>query len=302
MVSVPRLSLLRQLASLRTISAVAEAEGLTRPAVSQQLAQLEQETGIALLERAGRSVRLTGAGRALLEESRALFAAMESVEAHLNLQRHEVSGEVRISAFSSVAMTLLPEAITTLERAYPSLTVKLSEQEPTEALLALTANRADVAIVDDLNVEEYNSDLFEHQHLLTDELFAVLPETHSLASLSSVDLTTLAGERWAVIASATSFQNYIAAACRAAGFEPRIGAECQHGSTVLKMVHRVGAVAVLPGLSLQGTHEGVAIRPLTTALTRNVHIAVRRGRSDRPAVRAVADALRLSLHPLKQLG
>lgn len=291
MLSIPRLVLLRQLALLKTISAVAEAEGLTRPAVSQQLAQLEAETGLALLERAGRNVKLTGSARSLLAQSRELFEAIEGVEAHLDAQRMGVAGEIRISGFSSVAINLIPGAVRRLRGDYPDLSVRVIEQEPNEAFVALASNRVDIAMVDDLMAEEYTSDVLDHVPFVTDRLYAVLWAGHPLAGDAPISLAQLAGERWAMSVGASRFTAHVTNACRSAGFEPNVVCECRQAATVMHMVRARMGVSVLPGLSLVGRPDGLAVVPLVGNPSRQIFVAFRRGRSERPAHRAAISAL-----------
>lgn len=277
------------------MSKVAEVEGTTRPAVSQQLAQLEAETGLTLIERAGRGVQLTGSAVALLAESQPLFEALASIDVHLESARAGISGEIRVSAFTSVASLLLPTAVVLLRSSHPMLRVRVREQEPSAAVQDLAAHRVDMAVVDDLTVDEFLANGVELQPLLTDRLFAAVPEQHPLATRSSLSLTDLAGEPWAVSAAASLYRDHVEGLCRNAGFAPIVAAECQQTVTVLNFIRHAGCISVLPGLSLRDRPAGVRVLPFTQPLERHIHVAVARGRSSAPAVRAVIDAMREAL-------
>jgi len=108
MLHLGRLHLLHELSVLGTISAVAEAAHLTRPAVSQQLTQLGEDLDTVLIERQGRGVQLTPAGRRLVDRARTLFQIVEDIEAELAAANFAVSGEIRISAFGSLASSIVP--------------------------------------------------------------------------------------------------------------------------------------------------------------------------------------------------
>ncbi|WP_229758088.1 LysR family transcriptional regulator, partial [Paraburkholderia caffeinilytica] len=114
MLNLSRLHLLHELSVLGTISAVAEAVRLTRPAVSQQLAQLEEELETVLIERSGRGVQLTPAGRRLVARATGLFEMVADIESEVAAANVEVSGEVRMSAFGSLASSVVPVAISRL--------------------------------------------------------------------------------------------------------------------------------------------------------------------------------------------
>ncbi|WP_175172193.1 LysR family transcriptional regulator, partial [Paraburkholderia caffeinilytica] len=123
MLNLSRLHLLHELSVLGTISAVAEAVRLTRPAVSQQLAQLEEELETVLIERSGRGVQLTPAGRRLVARATGLFEMVADIESEVAAANVEVSGEVRMSAFGSLASSVVPVAISRLLEQHPQLNV-----------------------------------------------------------------------------------------------------------------------------------------------------------------------------------
>src|ERR687889_499314 len=119
MLHLGRLRLLRELHDRGTIAAVADALQFTPSAVSQQLAMLEREAGVKLLERAGRGVRLTDPARVLVEHAEALLARAEVAEADLAAAAGTVAGRVRIAAIESVALQVALPAMQALARAEP---------------------------------------------------------------------------------------------------------------------------------------------------------------------------------------
>src|SRR4051812_34462814 len=121
MLDLRRLRLLRELAHRETIGAVAEALSYSPSAVSQQLAQLEKEAGVKLLERAGRNVRLTAAAQTLVTHADALLARVEEAEADLAATAGQVTGTVRIATFQSAGLFLLAPALKRLTPAPPAL-------------------------------------------------------------------------------------------------------------------------------------------------------------------------------------
>src|SRR5215510_5005333 len=107
MLDLRRLRLLHDLSRLGTIAAVAEAHTYTPSAVSQQLAALQREAGVALLERAGRRVTLTPTGETMVRHTEVVLAALEAAEATLAAARGGLSGTVRIGAYPSAVRPLL---------------------------------------------------------------------------------------------------------------------------------------------------------------------------------------------------
>ena len=146
--------MLRELSERGTIAATAAALGYTPPAVSQHLAALERQVGVALLERHGRRVALTPAAHLLVARTERVLAELEAAEAELAAGNGDLRGSVRLAAFPTAAATLVPGAMATFAARHPGAEVLLSELEPEDALPALKLGEADLAIVPLLAVDE----------------------------------------------------------------------------------------------------------------------------------------------------
>src|SRR3954466_7432407 len=149
MLDLHRLRLLHELHERGTIAAVAEALRFTPSAVSQQLAVLEREAGVPLLERAGRGVRLTDAALVLVRHAGALLERAELAEAELAAAAGKVAGRGRIASFQSVALRLAIPAMQTLARDAPDLRCELVEAEPEQSLPALALGDVDLVLADE---------------------------------------------------------------------------------------------------------------------------------------------------------
>src|SRR5918996_535570 len=149
MLDLRRLRLLRELNERGTIAAVADALRFTPSAVSQQLAMLEREAGVPLLERAGRGVRLTDAALVLVEHADALLRRAELAEADLAAAAGTVAGRGRIAGFQSVLLRLALPAIEALARDAPRLRCEVVEAEPEDALPALALGHLDLVLGDE---------------------------------------------------------------------------------------------------------------------------------------------------------
>lgn len=292
MINVQRLRLLRELSFLGTISAVADSMGLTRPAVSQQLSQLEKDTGLVLVERAGRSVRLTGAGLRLVEQSHEVFESLERIDAEIAVTKNSISGDIRISAFPSFSSTVLPPAMALLRSTHTLLKVQMVEHEPAEALVDLMTKRADVAILDNLSHQDPRNEAVLYQPLFGDDFYVVMSEKHPYRKLDTVPLRHLAEEDWAFNRSARIYHSSIVDACLAEGFRPNITCDCKDTTTVLQMIRAGLAVSVLPGLALVGSTNGLIIRPLEPLINREVLFATLKGRAGHPAILECFRAMR----------
>ena len=129
------------------MTAAARALNYAQPSISHHLARLEAETGARLLERAGRGVRLTDAGRLLAERAEEIIGRLDAAEnelaAHVGLRE----GRVRLASFPSALGTIVPAAAARLEAESPGMDLMLAEAEPPEALRMLRAGYVDVALV-----------------------------------------------------------------------------------------------------------------------------------------------------------
>src|SRR3954451_14570199 len=133
MLDLRRMRMLHELHHRGTIAAVAEALQFTPSAVSQQLAMLEREAGVPLMERAGRGVRLTDAALVLVEHAEALLERTARAEADLAAAAGTVAGRGRIAGFESVALYLAAPAMEALAARAPRLRCELVEAEPEQA-------------------------------------------------------------------------------------------------------------------------------------------------------------------------
>jgi DNA-binding transcriptional LysR family regulator len=146
MLDLRRLRLLRELARRGTIAAVAQALSYSPSAVSQQLAALEKEAGVRLLEPAGRRVRLTAQADLLVAHTQVLLEDMERAQAALARSLNQTAGTPRVAAFQTAVLALVPHALSHLERQHPSLRVELTELEPDAALPALVVGEFGLAL------------------------------------------------------------------------------------------------------------------------------------------------------------
>src|SRR4051794_28171365 len=182
MLDLRRLRLLRELDERGTIAAVAEALQFTPSAVSQQLALLERETGVKLLERAGRGVRLTDPALVLVEHAKTLLHEAARAEADLAAAVRSVTGRARIASFQSAATRIAIPAMADLAASAPDLRCELVGGEPEQALPALALGDIDLVLGDEWQHAPWRMpEGLERHRLLLDEVVLVLPRDHPAA-------------------------------------------------------------------------------------------------------------------------
>lgn len=268
---------------------------VTTSAVSQQLARLEREVGQRLVERQGRGIRLTDAGALLANNAGDLLTHVERVEADLARHRDVVAGTVTIAAFATAGRGLLPTALRELRSRYPDLTVSLSEQEPHEAIPALSRGYLDVAVVQDWADDELTvPDGLARQDLLDDPFDVALPLDHPHSDRDSVTITELAGEDWISWSTGQICHDWLARTLRPHGTQPHATHTASEHSTQLALVAAGLGVALIPRLGREPTPPAVRFVPVDPAPTRRVFALWRAGTTTRPAIGATIDALQRS--------
>jgi molybdate transport repressor ModE-like protein len=288
MLDVRRLVVLREVAVQGSFSAAAQALTYSQSAVSQQIATLEREAGTRLVERNGRSVRLTDAGRALVRRADAILTELEGAESDLRAIAGLHGGQVRVSTFASAASALLPEAAAAFRDAHPGVRVELSLVEATdEAVEGLRAGRTDLALLAEPLADPAP---VETHHLLDDPMLAVLPAGHPLARRRALRLADLAAEPWVLGGGpGCSDRATILRACHAAGFEPRVSVEFPTDDyhATQGMVAAGAGITLLPRLAVAVPRDDLVVRPLAGGgLHRQVVAATRHG-DQSPATRAM---------------
>jgi DNA-binding transcriptional LysR family regulator len=289
-VNVTRLRIVYELSRRGSVTAVADALWMTPSAVSQHLAAFERETETKLVERAGRGVRLTAAGRVLAEHGATVIAALDAAESALAAARDTPSGRLRVAAFPSVVRRLLPGIVAALRAAHPDLVIEIEDLEGAESLDAVRLGRVDLAVVDDWGWDAGAArDGLDVVDLFEDPLVVVLPAGHALTARAEVAWADLAGEAFIVEPRSSLFSHAVATACRRAGFEPRVHARVHDLGAMLALAEAAGYVCVLPALAV--SDQACAFRPLVPTVQRRLLAAARLGQRELPAVRALLDAL-----------
>jgi DNA-binding transcriptional LysR family regulator len=294
MLDVWRLRLLRELSLRGTVAAAARSLHLTGPAVSQQLAVLEREAGVSLLERRGRTLALTAAGQLLVTHAEVVLGNLATAEAELAALRGGALGTVRIAAFPSAAATL----VVRMWEPGADPVLRLVALEPERSVPALLAREVDLAVIHSYSLLPRELPACDRVHLLDDPvLLALHPEQAARAGLRAGEparLTAFAGSAWLVPGPETSCHEMIRRACGAAGFVMRIGAQAAEFGVLTALVARGAGAALVPRLALPADTAGLSLHPLVDPITREVSAVTRPGERGRPELAHVLGQLRES--------
>lgn len=287
MIDVRRLRLLLELTRRGTITAVADALTYTPSAVSQQLAALEREAGVPLLERRGRTVALTPAGTVLARYAESVFAVLEEASAALAAIRDSLTGPLRIGAFPSAARVILPPALVALGRDHPGLELMVTELDPVNVPGALHAGALDVALTFSYDYVPAEPDpAVDAEPLLEETIYLATAEPARTSIQDCQDASWIAGT------PDTLCHTLVLRACQAHGFSPRIRHHADDFATVLALVAAGQGVSLIPQLGVLDAPPQVTLTPL--ASRRRSSIAYRQGTRNHPAIAAFTETIRQS--------
>ncbi|HMG45718.1 MAG TPA: LysR family transcriptional regulator [Acidimicrobiales bacterium] len=300
MLHLGRLRLLYELQERGTIAAVAEALHFTPSAVSQQLAVLEREAGVPLLEASGRGVRLTDPALVLAGHAGELLARAERAEAELAAATGRVAGRGRIASFQSMALQVAVPAMRALAREAPELQCQLVEAEPETSLPALALGDVDVVLGDEWQHQPHaRPPGIDRVDQWDDPVRLVLPADHPAARRHrrAVPLAALAGAVWTTGHPGEGWEEMTRRTCRElGGFDPDIRHRTNDSVVSLGLVAGGLAVTLLPELNHPESHPGVVVRAIAdTTVHRTIFTATRTADAHRPSVQALLAALHTAI-------
>jgi DNA-binding transcriptional LysR family regulator len=285
---VRRLRFLVELSRRGTIAAVSEALHMSPSGISHQLSLLEREAGAPLLERVGRGVRLTDAGRRLATRGADILAALESAQSEVRSREEQPTGTCRVAAFGSAARALVPSLLD-CQRRHPDVRVELVESEPEVAIPELLSGHVDVVVS-----EEYPDsapDLPTHLHrqvLAEDPLELVVAE----GLLDRRDLVEAGRDLpWALEPVGAASRAWALRYCLGLGFTPSVQYESWDLDLLLLLVRQRAAAGMLPRLALPPIRETPGLVRVETGWSRTLVTLVRRARAHDPSVRVVRSFL-----------
>ncbi|GAA2991935.1 LysR family transcriptional regulator [Streptosporangium longisporum] len=328
MLDIVRLRVLAAVSRHGSVTAAARELHYSQPSVSHHLAKLEAETGAKLIQRAGRGIRLTEAGRLLAERAVEIIGRLDSASAELSAHVGLRAGRVRLAAFPSALGTFVPRAAAALAGEHPGLELRLTETEPPDALRMLRAGYVDVAVIFRYDGTAPEADGIRLLHLLDDPSYLVIPDPEKARGVADVpnmaDVPGMAGlpdaadalgrrehpvpeaasapvpgaadglasyrdSRW--IGGCDRCRTHLLELCDRAGFEPEIAFTTDDGVAVQALVAAGVGVTALPGLALRAHRNPDVTAIELPGSTRHVYAATYGEPPDPPATTALLTAL-----------
>jgi len=258
-----------------SFSRAAEQSHVSQPSLSQQILKLEDELGARLFDRLGRSVRLTELGKTFLPRARAVLRELEAARGDVVEQKDSIAGPVAIGAIPTVAPYLLPRVLTSFSRKFPQVHLTVIEEITPVLLDRLRAGTVDVAVLA-LPIRGHE---FETFSLLTEPLFAVLPQKHKLAQRRSISLKDVRKEPFLLLRDGHCFRENAVAACDRARVRPQVVFESGQFSSLLGLVGAGMGVSLIPQMAMDKKSNCSYVPISDPEATRTIGAVVLRGRS-----------------------
>jgi len=231
---------------------------IAQPPLSRQIAQLESDLGVALIDRSRSQIALTQAGTVLLDRAREILGRVEAAEREVVRIGQGVSGYLRIAFVGSASHGVLPEIMRAFRNAYPEVDLALSAMNNAELKRAVIQREIDIAIArPSLDDEELKSEPFHQEPLIL-----ALPIASPLLGSEPIRLAALKDETFVLYPRKPrpSFADHILAVCKAEGFAPKSPVMAQDYQTAISLVSVGVGVSLVPLSVSQSERHGVAYR------------------------------------------
>jgi DNA-binding transcriptional LysR family regulator len=242
MLNLVHLKVLAAVARHGSVTEAARELHYSQPSVSHHLSRLEAATGVKLVQRVGRGIRLTPEGELLANRATEIVGRVDAATSELATQVGLRTGRVRLAANASVLSTIVPKAAAALTEAHPGLALSVIDRHPVEALQMLRQGEVDVALVFRYAHAPLEDDGFRMVHVADDPIYLVSRRPDD----------SIANHRHSAwIGGCERCQGELTAVCRQHGFTPRIESICDDMVVVQALVAAGAGVATLPGLALR---------------------------------------------------
>ncbi len=299
MLNVGRLRVLKEVATHGSLTGAAEALSFSQPAISNQIAKLEQETGTRLIERGPRGVRLTGAGELLVRHAESVLSRLDQAQAELEEHLQVRRGRLRLGAFPTAFVDLVARALVTFKAAHPQVDVELEEIWVESAFDRLDDGELDLALVFEYSLSTVLHEGHPRLHLLDDLMYLVVGRDHRLAHAREVTLEDLRDEPWLEYTQGGPASRVLRHAFYGAGIEPRVVLEIDDLLAIQGLVVAGVGHTFVPGMALPALRPELIVRSLGDQLpTRRIY-ALWPSSGLSPAAEAMLEVLEQAARPLQ---
>ena len=241
------LSYLVALAEHRHFGRAAEASFVSQPTLSTQIRKLEDELGVALVERTPRKVLLTETGREIARRARGVLSQIDEIKSIAQRTRDPESGTIRLGIFPTLGPYLLPHVIPRLGERFPRLELLLREEKTEQILHMLREGTLDAGI---LALPVHDDSL--HSEFLFEEPFVLaVPSTHDLATRRTLSMDDLSQQNLLLLEDGHCLRDQALEVCQLAGAGEKTGFRATSLETLRQMVSANVGITLLPTLAVK---------------------------------------------------
>jgi DNA-binding transcriptional LysR family regulator len=220
----------------------AEQLNISQPALSRSITKLEEELGILLFDRMGRTVKLNKFGRLFLKRVENGLNEIAVGVQEINQAKNPFTGTVSIGFLQILGITILPDIVSDFYKQYPKVTIQLFQNKILDSIQQLLKREVDLSLITPVQ----GNSLITWQPLIDEELFLYVPASHPLAERSSVDLCELANENFIAFKQELGMHDVINGFCEQVGFTPNIKFEGEDVPTLAGLVSAGLGVTIIP--------------------------------------------------------
>lgn len=284
-----QLHVFQSVASTHNFSRTGDAVGLTQPAVSRSITELESQLGLKLLNRTTREVTLTDAGQRLAARLPRVLEDLDNTLLDVRGMATERRGRVRVASSPTLSANLMPDCIAQCQQTLPGLELVLLDRIQSAVLASVLSGEVDFGVVIDPGERE----ALECETILTEPFCLACPPGHRLARKRQVRWADLAGESLVLLDHASGSRRLIDRALADHAVPHTVAQEVGHPTTIFRMLDAGLGISVIPTLALPP--EGLArlvVRPLVPRVDRDIVLVHRRNRALAPVAQAAWDLVR----------
>ncbi|MNW43142.1 DNA-binding transcriptional regulator, LysR family [Fontibacillus panacisegetis] len=265
-----QLEYFQTVARMEHMTRAAHALSISQSALSRSISRMEEELGVPLFDRQGRSIILNRYGQLFVKRVHRMIKELEEGQAELQSLIDGEAGEVTLGFLHTLGSNVIPDLIVNFREICPNIRFQLNQNNTLSLQEQLIQGSVDMCL---LSYPNEHVHLMEWRELKSEELYVFVPLHHRLANRSSIDLSEIAGEPMISFKNGFGLRNLIDYYCMAAGFTPKIAFEGEEVPTIEALVAAGLGVAILPGVKGINNHQIVRLKVTSPQCRRVIGIA-----------------------------
>ncbi|SFE64762.1 DNA-binding transcriptional regulator, LysR family [Bacillus sp. OV194] len=270
----------RTLARMQHVTRAAEALSITQPALSRSITRFEEEIGVPLFERQGRSIRLNKYGQLFLQRVDNIMKEFEEGKQEIQDLLDPEQGEVSIGFLHTLSTGRIPDLLSSFRQTHPKIHFRLGQGPSHQLISQMLAGEFDLCLIAPM----VSKSPIVWTPLWNEELYVIVPKGHKYAHRSSITLKEIADESFIHLKEGFSLRITVEQLFQEAGLTPKITFEGEEADTVAALVAAGLGISILPNLKGTDQSQITQIPLQNPGCQRTIGIAWVEGRYVPPSV------------------